>query len=81
MKGVRYSLGCLMRRIWDKMNEKEFDMLKVNDKVRNTITGHIFTLKDKNTYSKDLGSYFLGVRVQIKTTRIFRNDVWEKVNE
>ena len=53
------------------MNEKEFDTLKTNDKVRNTITGHIFALKDKNTHSKDLGDYFLGVRVQIKTTRVF----------
>ena len=63
------------------MNKKEFDMLKVNDSVRNKITGHIFTLKDKNTYNKYLGSYFLGVCIQVKTTRIFRNGVLDKVKE
>ena len=61
------------------MNKKEFGMLKVNDKVRNKVTGNIYTLKDKNKYSKDLGSYFLGVCVKIKTTRIFVDDIWEKV--
>ena len=63
------------------MERKEFDMLKVNDRVRNKITGNIFVLKDKNTYSKELGDYFLGVRVEIKTTRVFANDTWEKASK
>ena len=62
------------------MNKKEFEMLKIGDKVRNKITGHTFVLEDKNTYSERLGDYFLGVRVEIKTTRVFRGsyDDWEK---
>lgn len=59
------------------MNKKEFGMLKTEDNVRNKVTGNVFVLKDKNTYNEKLGDYFLGVCV--KTTRVFPDDVWEKV--
>ena len=60
------------------MNKKEFEMLKVGDKVRNKITGNIFSLEDKNTYNERLGDYFLSVHVEIKTTRVFQDGAWEK---
>ena len=60
------------------MNKKEFEMLKIGDKVRNKITGNTFILEDKNIYSEHLGDYFLGVRVEIKTTRVFPDGAWEK---
>lgn len=60
------------------MNKEEFDMLKIGDKVLNKRTGNTFILEDKNTYSERLGDYFFGVSVEIKTTRVFPDDVWEK---
>ena len=58
------------------MNKREFKLLNVGDKVRNKVTGDIYVLKDKSTYSERLGDFFLGVC--LKTTRVFPDDVWEK---